>query len=93
MDGWTRWYPRDTFPTLWKKLEELCYPDEDRSWEREWESFSGAIRAGEGRLLNGGLNDARYAWAQVEAAYAAMWDIYRRGERPRSFRVEAGMPA
>ncbi len=24
----------------------------------------------------------------VEAAYAAMWDIYRRGERPRGFRVE-----
>ena len=25
----------------------------------------------------------------VEAAYASMWDIYRRGERPTSFRVDA----
>ena len=25
----------------------------------------------------------------IEAAYTTMWDIYRRGERPRSFRVEA----
>jgi protein O-GlcNAc transferase len=24
----------------------------------------------------------------IEAAYATMWDIYRRGERPRAFRVE-----
>jgi protein O-GlcNAc transferase len=24
----------------------------------------------------------------VEAAYTTMWDIYRRGESPRSFRVE-----
>jgi predicted dehydrogenase len=52
-------------------VEEISYPDEDRSWEREWESFSAAIRAGEERLPNGGLNDARYAWEQVEAAYAA----------------------
>ena len=52
------------------ELEEISYPDEDRSWEREWESFGRAIRAREERLLNGGLNDARYAWGQVEAAYA-----------------------
>jgi predicted dehydrogenase len=51
-------------------VEEISYPDEDRSWEREWESFSGTIRAGEERLLSGGLDDARYAWEQVEAAYA-----------------------
>jgi protein O-GlcNAc transferase len=25
----------------------------------------------------------------IEAAYSTMWDIYRRGERPRGFRVEA----
>jgi protein O-GlcNAc transferase len=25
----------------------------------------------------------------IEAAYATMWDIYRRGERPKSFRVDA----
>jgi protein O-GlcNAc transferase len=24
----------------------------------------------------------------IEAAYATMWDIHRRGERPRNFRVE-----
>jgi len=53
------------------QVEEISYPDEDRSWEREWESFSGAIRAGEERPPGGGLNDARYAWRQVEAAYAA----------------------
>jgi protein O-GlcNAc transferase len=28
----------------------------------------------------------------IEAAYTTMWDIYRRGERPRSFRVEAQAP-
>jgi predicted dehydrogenase len=53
------------------ELEEISYPDEDRSWEREWESFSRAIEAGDERLLCGGLHDARYAWGQVEAAYAA----------------------
>jgi predicted dehydrogenase len=53
------------------EVEEISYPDEDRSWEREWESFGGAIAAGRERLLNGGLDDARYAWGQVEAAYAA----------------------
>jgi predicted O-linked N-acetylglucosamine transferase (SPINDLY family) len=25
----------------------------------------------------------------IEAAYTTMWDIYRRGERPKSFRVDA----
>jgi predicted O-linked N-acetylglucosamine transferase (SPINDLY family) len=24
----------------------------------------------------------------IEAAYSTMWEVYRRGERPRSFRVE-----
>jgi len=52
------------------EVQEICYPDEDRSWEREWASFSEAIEAGEERLLSGDLNDARYAWEQVEAAYA-----------------------
>jgi predicted dehydrogenase len=51
-------------------VEELVYPDEDRSWEREWASFAAAIAAGDERLLLGGLHDARYAWAQIEAAYA-----------------------
>lgn len=53
-------------PDTW----EIAYPDEDRSWQREWLSFSAAISAGDEDLLNGALNDARYAWEQVEAAYA-----------------------
>jgi predicted dehydrogenase len=52
------------------ELQEICYPDEDRSWEREWASFREAIEAGGERPLCGDLNDARYAWGQVEAAYA-----------------------
>ena len=53
------------------EVQEVAYPDEDRSWQREWASFSEAIEAGDERLLNGDLNDARYAWEQIEAAYAA----------------------
>ena len=52
-------------------VQEISYPNEDRSWEREWASFSEAIEGGDERLLNGDLNDARYAWEQIEAAYAA----------------------
>jgi predicted dehydrogenase len=52
------------------ELEEVSYPDEDRSWEREWASFAAAIDAGDEHLVNGGLEDARYAWEQIEAAYA-----------------------
>ena len=52
-------------------LEELAYPDEDVSWSAEWEHFAGAIAADDGRPLVGDLDDARYAWTQVEAAYAA----------------------
>ncbi len=51
-------------------IEEVSYPDEDRSWEREWASFAAAVAAGDPCLVLGGLEDARYAWAQVEAAYA-----------------------
>lgn len=50
-------------------LEEHSYPDLDRSWAQEWEHFAEAIVTG-GPLL-GGLEDARYAWARVEDAYAA----------------------
>ena len=53
------------------KVQEISYPNEDRSWELEWASFTAAIAAADERLLNGDLSDARYAWAQVEAAYAA----------------------
>lgn len=52
------------------EVEELTYPDEDRSWEHEWMSFATAVEAGDERLLNGDLGDARYAWEQIEAAYA-----------------------
>ncbi len=53
------------------QTEEIAYADEDLSWAREWQNFSAAIAAGDERLLNGGLPDARYAWEQVESAYAA----------------------
>jgi predicted dehydrogenase len=53
------------------EVEEVDYPEEDRSWQREWASFAGAIEAGDERLLDGDLSDARYAWEQIEAAYAA----------------------
>jgi predicted dehydrogenase len=57
-------------------LEELTFPEEDRSWRAEWENFAAAI-AGEAELL-GSLADARYAWERVEEAYertpyAAVW--------------------
>jgi predicted dehydrogenase len=53
------------------EVEEFTYPDEDHSWEMEWASFTRAIDADDTRLLNGDLGDARYAWEQIEAAYAA----------------------
>jgi predicted dehydrogenase len=52
------------------EIEEIAYPAEDHSWEREWASFAAAIDAGDESLLNGDLGDARYAWEQIEAAYA-----------------------
>jgi predicted dehydrogenase len=51
-------------------VQELDYPNEDHSWEREWANFVAAVDAGDERLLNGDLSDARYAWEQIEAAYA-----------------------
>jgi predicted dehydrogenase len=53
------------------EVESLSYPQEDRSWQAEWEHFAAAITAGDGRDLLGDLHDAHYAWSQVEAAYAA----------------------
>jgi predicted dehydrogenase len=50
-------------------LEEVGYPNEDHSWEAEWENVVAAV-AGEGTVL-GGVADARYAWSMIEAAYAA----------------------
>ncbi|HEX3433933.1 MAG TPA: Gfo/Idh/MocA family oxidoreductase [Solirubrobacteraceae bacterium] len=52
------------------RLEEIQYPDEDGSWLREWAGFKDAIDAGDLALVDGGLEDALYAWRQIEAAYA-----------------------
>jgi predicted dehydrogenase len=51
-------------------LQEIAYPAEDPSWIAEWDHFSAAIAAGDGRALIGDLEGSRYAWTQVEAAYA-----------------------
>ena len=51
------------------ELEERAYEDDDLSWSAEWEHFAEAI--GSGAQLLGDLNDARYAWARVEEAYAS----------------------
>ena len=53
------------------QLEQIDYPDEDGSWAREWATFKAAIDASDEALVNGGLEDARYAWRQIEAAYAS----------------------
>jgi predicted dehydrogenase len=52
-------------------LEEVNYPDEDRSWQAEWEHLAEAVAAADGRALLGDLRSARDAWEQVEAAYEA----------------------
>jgi predicted dehydrogenase len=51
------------------QLEEHAYGAEDVSWSAEWEHFAAAIETGEPVI--GGLEDARYAWARVEDAYAS----------------------
>lgn len=51
-------------------VEVIDYPTEDRSWAEEWEHFAAALSAGDGRPLSGDLDAARYAWTQIEAAYA-----------------------
>ncbi len=50
------------------ELEERSYPDDDLSWGAEWEHFASALESG--APLLGDLEDARYAWARVEDAYA-----------------------
>jgi predicted dehydrogenase len=52
------------------ELEELNYPDDDRSWVSEWEHFAAALTTPDPSPLLGDLLDARYAWSQVERAYA-----------------------
>ncbi|HEX8158901.1 MAG TPA: Gfo/Idh/MocA family oxidoreductase [Solirubrobacteraceae bacterium] len=51
--------------------EQVAYSAEDVSWLREWRHLRAALVAGDGRALAGDLDSARYAWACVEAAYAA----------------------
>jgi predicted dehydrogenase len=53
------------------ELEEIAYPAEDASWRAEWEHFAEALSAADGRPLLGDLDSARYAWTQVESAYAS----------------------
>ncbi|MGI8715313.1 MAG: Gfo/Idh/MocA family protein [Solirubrobacteraceae bacterium] len=52
-------------------LQERDYGSADLSWSREWEHLAGVLSGGaaEARLL-GDLDDARYAWSTIEAAYA-----------------------
>jgi predicted dehydrogenase len=52
------------------QLDEIAYPQEDLSWRGEWEHFAATIEARDERGVLGDLWDARYAWAQIEAAYA-----------------------
>lgn len=52
-------------------VEEVAGPSEDVSWQREWLSFRDAIAAGDPGLINGGLDDARYAHVMVQHIYEA----------------------
>jgi predicted dehydrogenase len=54
------------------ELEERTYGTDDLSWAGEWEHFAAALSTGT-RLL-GDLDDAHYAWTQIEAAYASSPD-------------------
>jgi predicted dehydrogenase len=56
-------------------LEERSYGTEDLSWAAEWEHFAEALESG--LPLLGDLDDARYAWTQVEAAYRSSPDYTR----------------
>jgi len=62
------------------ELEEHLYPEEDVSWSAEWEHFAHAISIGTPVL--GDLDDARYAWARVEDAYASSPSYGRVREAP-----------
>ncbi|MBV9334503.1 MAG: Gfo/Idh/MocA family oxidoreductase [Solirubrobacterales bacterium] len=53
-------------------LEERTYGTDDLSWAAEWEHFAAALESG-ARLL-GDLDDAHYAWTQIETAYASSPD-------------------
>jgi predicted dehydrogenase len=69
------------------ELEQIAYTSEDVSWRREWRHFIGAIESGDSCSLLGGLLDARYAWSQVEAAYATAPYAEMRQSLPREARI------
>jgi predicted dehydrogenase len=52
-------------------LEEVLYAEEDCSWTAEWDHFASAIASEDAGGLLGDLRSARYAWEQVQAAYAS----------------------
>jgi predicted dehydrogenase len=52
------------------ELEEIEYPATDGSWSAEWEHFAEALCGGADQSLLGDLESARYAWTQVQSAYA-----------------------
>lgn len=53
-------------------VERIAFPAEDVSWKLEWDHLRAAIATSEpDPQLRGDLKSARYAWRQVEAAYAA----------------------
>jgi predicted dehydrogenase len=52
-------------------VERVAYPAGDVSWLEEWRHLRAALKADDGRPLDGDLASARYAWSCVEAAYAA----------------------
>jgi predicted dehydrogenase len=51
------------------EVDTYEWPDDDQSWAREWKHFVAAIDSGEPML--GELEDARYAWEIIDAAYRA----------------------
>jgi len=51
------------------ELEERTFGSEDVSWAAEWAHFANALATG--APLLGDLDDARYAWARVQEAYAS----------------------
>ena len=79
IDGLTRSYGPQTL-TVYRMSPELgppeveatTFPKEDPSWINEWNHFAGAIRDGKpSSELLGNLDDAAWAWARVQDAYAA----------------------